>query len=166
MASASLLSRKRERSDGGEQEGVPSRQSKWCTVRAHESYSSKLIDALRLVRAAAGGAPRGHEVRHAAAARGRSRWSRAIILSRQRRRSTTHILRRAHTGPRASTRCMTMQVAAGKARVLGRLVPGCRKLPLPVLLAEVSDYIAAPQMQVRAMNAVKQAPCGGASSPS
>lgn len=39
-----------------------------------------------------------------------------------------------------------------KARVLGRLVPGCRKLPLPLILDEVSDYIAALGVQVRAMS--------------
>nr|TKW26623.1 hypothetical protein SEVIR_3G202500v2 [Setaria viridis] len=93
------------------------------------AYSSKLLDALRLV------------VRSG----GRSRWSRAILAPLHQRTTSS------------SSRPGT-SLLASKTRVLGRLVLGCRRLSsLPTLLAEVSDdYIAALQMQVRAMNQLTQ----------
>ncbi|EEC82722.1 hypothetical protein OsI_27410 [Oryza sativa Indica Group] len=102
--------------------------ARWRTRREQESYSSKLLDALRLVRAASGrpSPASSREVRHAAdralavAARGRSRWSRAILASRAR-------------------------------------ACALRRLAFPALLAEASDYIAALEMQVRAMAALAQA---------
>ncbi|XP_052162786.1 transcription factor bHLH149-like [Oryza glaberrima] len=140
--------------------------ARWRTRREQESYSSKLLDALRLVRAASGrpSPASSREVRHAAdralavAARGRSRWSRAILASRAR----ACALRRVRLGappppPAARPAPRSRPPLASKAKVLGRLVPGCRKLAFPALLAEASDYIAALEMQVRAMAALAQA---------
>ncbi|CAD6222385.1 unnamed protein product [Miscanthus lutarioriparius] len=150
-------------SEDGNQQG-PS--SKWRTPRAQQAYSSKLIQALRLVRT--GGTPTcsasAPAVRDAAyralavTARGRSRWSRAI-LARSRRCRALQRARRPPPPPRPRRRYQQQQDGeerplgglAGRAKVLGRLVPGCRSLSLPALLAEVSDYIAALEMQVRAM---------------
>ena len=126
----------------------------------------KLRGLLRLVRT--GGTPTcsasAPAVRDAAyralavAARGRSRWSRAILARRRRCRALQRA-RRPPPPPRPRRRYQQQQDGeerplgglAGRAKVLGRLVPGCRSLSLPALLAEVSDYIAALEMQVRAM---------------
>uniref|UniRef100_A0A0E0EGF0 IBH1-like N-terminal domain-containing protein n=1 Tax=Oryza meridionalis TaxID=40149 RepID=A0A0E0EGF0_9ORYZ len=141
--------------------------ARWRTRREQESYSSKLLDALRLVRAAgASGRPppaSSRDVRHAAdralavAARGRSRWSRAILASRARACALRRVRLGAPPPPPAARPSRSRPPLASKAKVLGRLVPGCRKLAFPALLAEASDYIAALEMQVRAMAAVAQA---------
>jgi hypothetical protein len=175
--------RKRKRAAGADP-AAPAQPSKWRTRREHEIYSSKLLEAIRLVRAgppsasaAAGGGtaaapPRSRAVREAAdralavAARGRTPWSRAILASRRRRLQAAHRARlRAPASPPARHGAPSASAAKGaatpplerKAKVLGRLVPGCRKLSFPTLLAETTDYIAALQMQVRAMTALAEA---------
>ncbi|KAE8788492.1 hypothetical protein D1007_37415 [Hordeum vulgare] len=182
-AAADERDRKRKRGPGGEEgtEAEAERTPRWRTRREHEIYSIKLLDALRLVRAGGVGvapspAP-AREVRDAAdralavAARGRSRWSRAILASRRARRVHRVRLhapapalappRRASPGASSSSSgsrtSSTAPALARKAKELGRLVPGCRKLPFPALLSEASDYIAALEMQVRAMAALAQA---------
>ncbi|GJN08052.1 hypothetical protein PR202_ga25938 [Eleusine coracana subsp. coracana] len=183
------IERKRKRSAAGGESAAAS-VSKWRTRREHEIYSSKLLEALRLVRAgsspsspssfsvnAAAAPPRSRAVREAAdralavAARGRTCWSRAILANRRRRLQAARRarLRNPATPP---SRHAPVPAAGGasaqgdggktpplarKAKVLGRLVPGCRKLPFPALLAEASDYIAALEMQVRAMTALAEA---------
>ncbi|CAD6340899.1 unnamed protein product [Miscanthus lutarioriparius] len=181
--------RKRKRAAGAAEPAAPAQPSKWRTRREHEIYSSKLLEAIRVVRAgpsaAAGAAapapPRGRAVREAAdralavAARGRTHWSRAILASRRRRLQAAHRARlRApasppsrHDAAAASASAASASAAAAKgtatpplarkAKVLGRLVPGCRKLSFPTLLSETTDYIAALQMQVRAMTALAEA---------
>ncbi|XP_062211035.1 transcription factor bHLH149-like [Phragmites australis] len=179
--------RKRKRTAGGESASAAAeaQPSKWRTRREHEIYSSKLLEAIRLVRAGSSSAaaataaaqPRSRAVREAAdralavAARGRTRWSRAILASRRLRLQAARRARlRAPTSPCSSRHDATAAAASSapgkgpktpplerKAKVLGRLVPGCRKLPFPALLAEASDYIAALEMQVRAMTALAEA---------
>jgi hypothetical protein len=170
--------RKRKRTAAGGDataSGTEAQPSKWRTRREHEIYSSKLFEALRLVRGGSSAAAspstapaRGRAVREAAdralavAARGRTRWSRAILASRRRRLQAAHRARlRAPACP--PTRHPTAASAPGKtpalakkAKVLGRLVPGCHKLPFPALLTEASDYIKALEMQVRAMTALAE----------
>ncbi|CAN6320213.1 unnamed protein product [Urochloa humidicola] len=176
--------RKRKRGAGAEPAAadVDAQPSKWRKRREHEIYSSKLLEAIRLVRAgspAAGGPPRGRAVREAAdralavAARGRTHWSRAILASSHRRRlqSVRRARLRAPASPSSSRRrdaaASASTSAAGhgsstpplarRAKVLGRLVPGCRKLPFPTLLDETTDYIEALQMQIRVMTALTEA---------
>ncbi|KAF7013911.1 hypothetical protein CFC21_027959 [Triticum aestivum] len=180
-AAADERDRKRKRGAGGEAgtEADAERAPKWRTRREHEIYSTRLLDALRLVRAGAGVAPSpspARQVREAAdralavAARGRSRWSRAILASRRAHRvhrvrlhapapaPAPALTRPASPGASSSgSTSAQAQTLARKAKTLGRLVPGCRKLPFPALLSEASDYIAALEMQVRAMAALAQA---------
>nr|POE84477.1 transcription factor [Quercus suber] len=48
--------------------------------------------------------------------------------------------------------------------ILSRLIPGSRKQPLPVIIEIATDYIAAHEMQVRAMTTLANLLCGSSSS--
>ena len=137
----------------------------WTSHTQHRLYSSNLLLALRRnsnptaslqVRAAA-------DRVLAATAKGRTRWSRAILANpfgrwrKQRQRhhkkvkncSANKCMKK--TTPEIRRRLPAVQK---KARVLGKLIPGCRKVSFPKLLEEAGDYISALEMQVRAMKAL------------
>ncbi|KAE8703707.1 bHLH148 protein [Hibiscus syriacus] len=158
----------------------------WKSEAQQQIYSSKLLQALSQINLNgtttpySPSAPRGgRAVREAAdralavAAKGRTRWSRAILTSRLKLKFRKH-KRSAHRGstaaavaavtrtsrskkPRVSVlklKAKSVPTVQRKVKVLGRLVPGCRKETLPVILEEATDYIAALEMQVRAMSAL------------
>ncbi|KAJ8766472.1 hypothetical protein K2173_022531 [Erythroxylum novogranatense] len=152
--------------------------AQWKTEAQQKVYSDKLVQALSQVSLSPSSpsAPRrGRAVREAAdhalaaAAKGRTRWSRAILTSRIKLKFRKQHKRQRVTAPAAGgsggrskkprvsvlrLRGKGMPAVQRKVRTLGRLVPGCRKEPLPVILEEVTDYIAALEMQVRAMSAL------------
>ncbi|XP_050218230.1 transcription factor bHLH148 [Mercurialis annua] len=157
--------------------------AKWKTEAQQKIYSSKLVQALSQVRLTPPSPPprQGRAVREAAdralafAAKGRTRWSRAILTSRiklkfRKQHKRAHKIvassggsvigtgsNRSSKKPRVSIfrlKKKSLPTVQRKVRVLGRLVPGCRKQPLPVILEEATDYIAALEMQVRAMTAL------------
>lgn len=157
----------------------------WKSEVQQQAYSSKLLQALRQVRLGSSpSAPRrGRAVREAAdrvlaaTAKGRTRWSRAILTNRLKIKFMKRNSKRQRVAvaggsnrqkkPKVSIlRLKTKNLPAvqRKARVLGRLVPGCRKQPLPVVLEEATDYIAALEMQVRAMAALAELLSSGSSS--
>ncbi|XP_020591437.1 transcription factor bHLH148-like [Phalaenopsis equestris] len=140
---------------------------KWRTEKEQKVYTSKLLDTLRRVRSstpATHGLRRSRVIREAAdrclavAARGRTRWSRAILSNRKlflkRRRPPSSSLQSTFYTAVSRSKKKNSPILVGKAAFLGRLVPGGRKLSFPMLLVEASDYIAALQMQVRAMSAL------------
>ncbi|KAJ4753695.1 basic helix-loop-helix (bHLH) DNA-binding superfamily protein [Rhynchospora pubera] len=175
-SSTSNQQRKRKRS-ASESSEKPA-QSTWRSDKEHRLYSSKLLEALRRVRSGSGSSsprtdpPRSRAVREAAdralaiSARGRTRWSRAILSSRSIKLKSNRIRVPCPARPKR-TELERIQSAAdqekkksvvlqSKAKVLGRLVPGCKKLSFPTLLEEASDYIKALEMQVKAMSALTE----------
>ncbi|XP_010549003.1 PREDICTED: transcription factor bHLH147 [Tarenaya hassleriana] len=118
----------------------------------------------------------------AVTARGRMLWSRALLASRsvklkfrKRKRPRISNLGTAPVTGSCQSRKQRATVlrlkgkksipaVQRKVKVLSRLVPGCRKQPLPVVLEETTDYIAAMQMQIRAMTAILDA-VGSSSAP-
>ncbi|KAL8484806.1 hypothetical protein ACS0TY_027192 [Phlomoides rotata] len=157
----------------------------WKSDSQQQIYSSKLLQALQQVRLSGGSSPaqpsapkRVSEAAYrvlAATAKGRTRWSRAILTSRlklkfmkknnivKRQRKVMTVITTGNTRLQKKSKVSVSRLKSKglpavqrKARVLGRLVPGCRKQPLPVVLEEATDYIAALEMQVRAMSALAE----------
>lgn len=173
-----------------------SNKIQWKSDAQQQIYSSKLLQALRHVRRSTGTSTtttvgvgtsvRKHVVRETAdrvlavTAKGRTRWSRAILTNKLKiknlkrsRRERGLIVSSAGTAnsrlkkPRVSIlRLKTKNLPAvqRKTRVLGGLVPGCKKQSLPVVLEEATDYIPALEMQVKAMAALVELLSGGSSS--
>ncbi|XWS38924.1 hypothetical protein CRYUN_Cryun18bG0005200 [Craigia yunnanensis] len=162
--------------------------ARWKSEAQQQIYSSKLLQALSQIslNSPSPWAPRGgRAVREAAnralavAAKGRTRWSRTILTSRlklkfrkQKRQRGSAAAVGAVTGssrskkPRVSVlklKAKSLPTVQRKVKVLGRLVPGCRKQPLPVILEEATDYIAALEMQVRAMSTLAELLSGSGS---
>ncbi|KAE9601504.1 hypothetical protein Lal_00040586 [Lupinus albus] len=144
--------------------------AKWKSQEQQQLYSSKLHHALTT-----SSPPRGGKaVREAAdrvlaaTAKGRTRWSRAILTNRLKLkfRKQKNKKQRMIAGATGISRWKKPRVSVlrlkgkglpdmqKKVRFLRRLVPGCRKEPLPVILEETIDYIPALEMQVRAMTAL------------
>ncbi|XAR49253.1 hypothetical protein NMG60_11032380 [Bertholletia excelsa] len=166
--------RKKRRKIGSDQsEEVKQDRTRWRTEAEQRIYSVKLVEAIRQARrnssSPATPAPIGGRVIRetadrvlAIAAKGRTRWSRAILTTGLRLRLNGNKHKKSKkpkvTGETRSNKPMAVKKKSPalqrKVRVLGRLIPGCRKLQFPNLLEEATDYIAALEMQVRAMTAV------------
>ncbi|KAL2511785.1 Transcription factor bHLH [Abeliophyllum distichum] len=139
-------------------------RSRWRTEAEQRNYSIKLLKALRHIRrrgdssSATRRSIRGAADRVlAVSAKGRTRWSRAILTSRLRLRLAQ--INKKHKKAKVSSdnRLKKPDVKnkppslQRNVRILGSLVPGCRRLSFPNLLEETTDYIAALKMQVKAM---------------
>ncbi|XP_028753611.1 transcription factor bHLH147 [Neltuma alba] len=162
------------------QEDQIQNHARWKSQAQQQIYTSKLHRALARLNlgdgssgSGSGDAPRrGKTIREAAdrvlavTANGRTRWSRAILANRLKLKFRNHKRKRVATASRLATgssrskkprvsvfrlKGKTLPAVQRKVRFLGRLVPGCRKQPYPVILEEAIDYISAVQMQIRAM---------------
>ncbi|CDY39025.1 hypothetical protein HID58_043891 [Brassica napus] len=155
----------------------PSPSTKWRSEKQQQIYTTKLARALTKLRIAQSSSSHsspphtGRAVREVAdsalavTARGKTRWSRAILSK------AVNLKLRKHKRPRISnsvtspaittgslrSKTQTAKVTRRKVKALSRLVPGCRKQTLPVVLEETTDYIAAMEMQIRAMTAILSA---------
>ncbi|KAL9240626.1 hypothetical protein vseg_014823 [Gypsophila vaccaria] len=147
--------------------------SLWKSEKTQQIFSSKLMAALRHVRItpASPSAPRrSRAVKEAAdtalavAAKGRTRWSRAILSNKIKLKYFNQTHKRQKVNLTGSSRLPPMSKILSlkgktkelpgverKVKTLGRLVPGCKKETLPVILEEATDYIPALEMQIRAM---------------
>ncbi|KAK7379174.1 hypothetical protein VNO80_04627 [Phaseolus coccineus] len=143
----------------------------WTSQTEHRVYAFNLLHALRRKSPAAARDVRVAADRAlAATAKGRTHWSRAILANPFGRWKQRHHKKARKSGaglvkkrtPETRRKVPPLQK---KARVLGRLIPGCRKLWFPKLLEEAGDYISALEMQVRAMTALADLLAGGPTPP-
>ncbi|CAN8305794.1 unnamed protein product [Cochlearia groenlandica] len=142
--------------------------NRWKTNRVQQIYAFKLIEALRRVRQRSNESVKisgaALEIRYtadrvlAASARGETRWSRAILASRVRAKLKKHKKAKltGNSKPRNCKPVNKLPTIERKLKILGRLVPGCRKVSVPNLLDETTDYISALEMQVKAMEALTE----------
>ncbi|XP_044476879.1 transcription factor bHLH149-like [Mangifera indica] len=144
--------------------------NRWRTHTHQQIYSSKLLQAIRHVRRSNAG--RSREFREiadrilAVSAKGMTRWSRAILAtplySRLKKRhfkvktGCSRLKRKAKELNKRPSRNSKLPAFEKKLSVLSRLIPGCRKISCLNLLGEATDYIAALEMQVRAMTALTE----------
>ncbi|CAJ1869574.1 unnamed protein product [Sphenostylis stenocarpa] len=141
--------------------------ARWTSQTEHRIYASNLLHALRRNSPVAARHVRADADRTlASAAKGRTRWSRAILANPFGRWKQRHLkrIRKPGTGlmkKRTPEIRRTVPPLQKKVRVLGRLIPGCRKVSFPKLLEEAGDYISALKMQVRAMTALADLLAGG-----
>ena len=176
---------KRRKTETRDPESDPKPETiRWRSESEQRNYSTKLVEALRQVRRNSSSSPssaklsssssvgRHREIRDAAnrvlavSAKGKTRWSRAILTSRLSSKlahnNTKH--KKANRVGAKVTGCSRVSrpekkrlpPVQRKVKVLSRLVPGCRKVSLPNLLEEATDYIAALEMQVRAMTKITE----------
>lgn len=169
---------KRREIEAESQSPDPARtEVRWRSQSSQRMYSIKLVEALQRSSQKAPPAPSryagGRAVRDVAdrvlamAAKGRTRWSRAILASRLR----LSILRRHRKvmKPRVSRskpskplptavedRKRRSPAVEDRVNALSRLVPGCKGAPVVDLLEETGDYIAALEMQIRAMTTLTE----------
>ncbi|CAK7340521.1 unnamed protein product [Dovyalis caffra] len=149
----------RIQNDGtGENKNQPT--VRWRTDSTRRIYSSKLLEALRRSRRTTPRNEKTREVRETAdrvlavAARGKTRWSRAILAKRARFLRVKKVKKPKVTKDRKlpeREKRRKFPAVEKKVKVLSRLVPGCRKVSFVNLLEEASDYIAALEMQIKVM---------------
>nr|POF21268.1 transcription factor [Quercus suber] len=174
---------KRRKTEARDPESDPKPETiRWRSESEQRNYSTKLVEALRQVRrnssssspsSAKHSVGRHREIRDAAnrvlavSAKGKTRWSRAILTSRLSSKLAHNNTKHKKGANRAGakvTGCSRLSrpekkrlpAVQRKVKVLSRLVPGCRKVSLPNLLEETTDYIAALEMQVRAMTKITE----------
>ncbi|XP_077210529.1 transcription factor bHLH149-like [Tasmannia lanceolata] len=147
-------------------------ETKWRTPTQERIYGQRLLEGLQSTKNSSQPlkiAP-SRVIKYAAdsalalTAKGQTRWSRAILSRRWQRRKlwlkAGGKIRRSSTrrrhGKLAPAPEPTGEKVRARLRVLGRLVPGCRKLSTSTLLEEAADYMAALELQVKAMRTLAE----------